>query len=480
MPEVSFDVCVIGGGPAGSATATRLAKLGHSVCVVESSVFPRPHVGESLTPGIRPIFDVLGFVEPTRNGFSNSGETLVRWSETNVEHIVPSRRAGGLLVDRGRFDTLLLQGATRNGVRVFQPARVTKVGSDDLGWRIQVTANGSSHSVTAKFLVDAAGRKGFLQRNRKTVSPRTLALCGYLTSEECPTVTLVEATPYGWCWGAPIPGGLFSTMVFLDRDTVQAQRREGLEFVWRSHLAKAELFSVISRLKLIGRLVVCDATTYFAEDPIDGNIIRVGEASFALDPLSSTGVEKAMQSGLIAATTLHTILTRSDRKELCARFYRERQKETVLLHASWSSEFYGKVRRYADLPFWRERMRVSPHSRVEQGPVAATWGEASPTLTSKVKISANAELAEEACILGDEICSRPALSHPSLGRPVAFVEGVEVGLLLDMVQRSTDLGRLLALWSSRISPIQAIRVAAWFFSKKILEIENGRGVERVR
>src|SRR5262245_45557718 len=45
---MSFDVIVIGGGPAGSTLATRLAQLGRNVVVFEKERFPRFHIGESL------------------------------------------------------------------------------------------------------------------------------------------------------------------------------------------------------------------------------------------------------------------------------------------------------------------------------------------------------------------------------------------------------------------------------------------------
>ncbi len=50
MADVDFDVGIIGGGPAGSAMACYLAKAGVRCAVFERSLFPRPHVGESLVP----------------------------------------------------------------------------------------------------------------------------------------------------------------------------------------------------------------------------------------------------------------------------------------------------------------------------------------------------------------------------------------------------------------------------------------------
>jgi 2-polyprenyl-6-methoxyphenol hydroxylase-like FAD-dependent oxidoreductase len=57
------DVAIVGGGPAGSAAALWLARQGLRVVVIERERFPRHRPGETLPPGVEPIFAQLGVTE---------------------------------------------------------------------------------------------------------------------------------------------------------------------------------------------------------------------------------------------------------------------------------------------------------------------------------------------------------------------------------------------------------------------------------
>ena len=63
----AYDVLIVGGGPAGAAIATFLARDGHRVWVLERTTFPRYHVGESLIPHTYGTFERLESIS-TREG----------------------------------------------------------------------------------------------------------------------------------------------------------------------------------------------------------------------------------------------------------------------------------------------------------------------------------------------------------------------------------------------------------------------------
>ena len=58
-----YDCVVIGGGPAGSTTATVLAQHGRRVLLLEREPFPRYHIGESLMPYTWFTFERLGVLD---------------------------------------------------------------------------------------------------------------------------------------------------------------------------------------------------------------------------------------------------------------------------------------------------------------------------------------------------------------------------------------------------------------------------------
>ena len=63
MIHSSYDVIVIGGGPAGSTVSTILADGGLKVGLFERETFPRFHIGESLIPETYWVLKRIGMLE---------------------------------------------------------------------------------------------------------------------------------------------------------------------------------------------------------------------------------------------------------------------------------------------------------------------------------------------------------------------------------------------------------------------------------
>src|SRR5437879_4932752 len=140
LTQRSFDadVIVIGGGPAGAALGTLLARDGHKVIVIEKDIHPRDHVGESLTPSTNLVFEKLGFLKKMNdNGFIHkpgTGWNAPRsrlWKFLEIwlfEFPLPGTpQPYTYSVERDEMDTLLLRHAHENGAKVLQGVKVSTV-----------------------------------------------------------------------------------------------------------------------------------------------------------------------------------------------------------------------------------------------------------------------------------------------------------------------------------------------------------------
>ena len=471
--RLETEVCVIGGGPAGAALALRLARLGHSVCVVERHAFPRPHVGESLTPGVWPLLDALGVVdEVRRGGFLPALESLVCWEEPTGRRVRGRAGEPGLLVDRGRFDALLLGAAASAGVRVLQPAVAQRPERPADGWELPVLHEGRRLVVSARFLADASGRTACLGGRKQMVSARTLALYGYWRGDTPHgPETRVEAGPDGWYWGAHLPDGTFNAMAFVDPELLRERGigRRTLESFYRELMGRSSLLEAWTAPRLVGSVLACDATCYRDTVPIERDRIKVGEASFSIDPLSSSGVQKALQTALSGAVAVHTLLARPEHAEAALRFYTEDQRSSAEQHAAWAAGYYRDARSYQERPFWKRRALAL---------AAVAPPEVRPPLSEdglshrRWRLASEAALVDTPCIVGDVIELRRAVSHPRLGRPVAYLEGVELAPLVEWLGQVPGEGltmpQLADSWARRMPFRRSVAIMGWLYRQGLL------------
>ncbi|MGD0461580.1 MAG: FAD-dependent oxidoreductase [Tepidisphaeraceae bacterium] len=148
------DVVVIGGGPAGSSAAIRLARAGHKVRLYEKSHFPRAKLcGGFLSPeGLADLEDLNVLSSVRRSGALPLHRMVIASPRGRViEAPLPDP---ALSVSREVMDDLLLQEARRAGAEVFE-------GQD-----------GFSHAGSAPHTVVAAGR---LALAKEKISPDQLS-----------------------------------------------------------------------------------------------------------------------------------------------------------------------------------------------------------------------------------------------------------------------------------------------------------------
>ncbi|MBO55183.1 MAG: tryptophan halogenase [Dehalococcoidia bacterium] len=368
-----FDIIVIGGGPAGSTTATMLAKYGYSVLLLERSEFPRDHVGESLLPASIPVLEELGVIDEIRQaGFLPKwGATMIwgvdkdPWSwhfrETNEQYPYSYQ------VWRPEFDKILLDNSRNHGVDVREGHRVLNVlfdGSKAVG--VQYTDSyGYSNVASAEYIVDASGQQNLLGSQLKTKREdpffRNLAVYGYYTGvpklpEPDQNNIFIESYENGWTWNIPLHNGFNSVGVVVDCDANQSSIQEyGAQKFYTEELSKTSYMSKLLQTAVLESMpsVVKD-WSYSCSPMVGDGYILVGDAACFIDPLFSSGVHLALMSGVLSSTYINTSMKDKTLGLACREVYESLYMKEYGHFRELARLFYSS-NRSVESYFWEAR-----------------------------------------------------------------------------------------------------------------------------
>ena len=322
-----YDILVVGGGPAGSTVSTLLARRGERVLLVEKDRHPRFHIGESLLPMNMPLFAELGVAEEVaRIGIPKYGVEFVSpWhdkpSTLDFSQGWDKRFASAYEVRRSEFDHVLLKNAAATGVEVIEGARVTGVEFPAEGGVVASARreDGQEQQFRAKFLVDASGRDTLLGNKFGTkVSNRhhhSAAVFGHFTgARRLPGKSVGNISlfwfDHGWFWFIPLLDGTTSVGAVCHADFIKARKTDVTTF-FKSVIALSPALS--DRLKdaeLTGPATATGNYSYKSTRISGPNYLMVGDAYGFIDPVFSSGVFIAMQSGFLAADAVTACLHR--------------------------------------------------------------------------------------------------------------------------------------------------------------------------
>jgi flavin-dependent dehydrogenase len=468
--KLQVAACVVGGGPAGAATARRLAQLGHSVIIVEKQIFPRAHVGESISPGVLLLLGVLGIKERIEEqSFLRPERVLIFWPPHHGYK--PLGPVPGFQVDRAKFDSVMLDSAREAGALVLDGAQLVSSEQNVAGsWDLTISWRGGIVFAESSFVVDATGRRSLIRSRKRPYGARTLALWNYW--RQCAiggSETRVEAGAHQWYWGAPLPDGTFNATVFIDRDQLQRdlKRLGSVGRVYQHLLTQSELLAACVDGKPDGPARVCDATCYFDRHPLERDVIKVGEALFSIDPLSSQGVQAALGTALHAAAVVNTALRRPENRKIADRFYRERQQEAVTVHRSMAAHLYSQVARQRPAQFWLDRARDEDIEESVTDAPPRTAGMP-PIGRKRLQLATEAQILPVPCIDGDFIVERQALVQRALDRPMVFLGDVAVAPLLHPLRTPLTVDETLQAWSRNLPRRKMLPILNWFWENGVI------------
>src|ERR671929_1358040 len=377
MNNNTYDVIVMGGGPAGSSVAGILAREGRQVILFEKEIFPRHHIGESLMTDTYWTFRRLGLLEKLKASpfvrkysvqFANSAgkESRPFYFFEAVHH----ESAVTWQITRAQFDHLLIDHAAEQGAVVHQGMLVKQVlfeGDQAVGVEVQMQ-DGTREKFFAKVIVDATGQAAMLSNKFRwrirDPKLKKAVLYSYFKGAHREKdlnggATLVLRTPLGsngWFWYIPLENDITSVGVVADPEYLVKGRGQDLAKIFQEEVEKCEpCRRRIEGAERVDKIYSILDYSYRSKQNAGNGFILIGDAYGFLDPIYSSGVLLALKMAELAADAIHDAFRHDDFSaarlgQYQAKLDRGIESMRKLVYAFYNEgfSFSGFLRKYPD------------------------------------------------------------------------------------------------------------------------------------
>jgi len=310
--DSTFDVLILGAGPAGMSCALALRNSGLRVGIIDKETFPRDKICGDAIPG-RAI-KLLKEIHPGfETAFSDlEYKQLIRESVfyLNNKMLQHSWKLDAYSCRRLYFDNFLMSFLKEHSSTVvFENTEIREVLKSGSGWRL--STKGGSVSLVAKILIGADGINGVSRRNltgnKTDRKHHVTALRAYYTGisdirGSCTEFYLDKTSIPGYFWIFPLKGGLFNVgfgMIssFIAKENLNL-KNEFYEVIKRSEI----LTQKFRNSQAAGPLEAYGIPLGSRRTVVSGDhFLLGGDAASLVDPLSGDGIGNAILSGKLAA-----------------------------------------------------------------------------------------------------------------------------------------------------------------------------------
>lgn len=285
----TYDVIVVGGGPAGSAAAVTAAQLGASVLLLERGSFPRHKVcGEFVSP------EAIGLLSEFL-AFQGADDVLERAPRLQVARLHASGRCAelplrpaGISISRRTLDHALWRAADYYGASCRQKTAVTAVDRN----RRRFTVQTSDGIFMASRVINASGRWSQLNTKLAADHPRWLGIKAHVAGPSTGACVDLYFLKDGYCGVQPVTEGVLNVC-----SLVRPGKMRTLQQVLRSH---GELERLSRDWRPVSEILTTFPTVFRPANPVSDGVLNVGDAAAFIDPFVGDGISMALHTGCLA------------------------------------------------------------------------------------------------------------------------------------------------------------------------------------
>lgn len=323
--QTSYDVVIVGAGPAGATAAILLARGGWSVALIEKQDFPRRKVcGECIAASNLPLLQAIGMdtaVFDAMAGAPLRHVAVLQGARKIVFDLPPAQRAGmewGRALGRETLDTWLISLARDAGVMVWQPWAVDSLDGAPGAFRCTLrntqTSQRATFSAPVAIMANGSWEPMPAQRARRRTERRPSDLFAFKAnfggSALAPGMLPVLSFAGGYGGMVVADAGVMTLACCVRADRLEEWRRAS------PGVSAGEVVEAMLRRECLGvdealRSAV-RAEPWMASGPLqpgvrlrgDDVIFRIGNAAAEAHPIIGEGMSMAMQSAWLLCSQL--------------------------------------------------------------------------------------------------------------------------------------------------------------------------------